>query len=83
MTIKPCQQFSQQPSQPLHEPIHQMLGHQDNFVQLLTNQFDSTHGSTSFFHPNMWNQTYPPQHMNVPNEDIPVRVDDALNVNVE
>ena len=30
--IKPCQQFSQ----PFHEPIHQMLSHQDNFVQLLT-----------------------------------------------
>ena len=22
----------------------------------------------------MWNQTYPPQYMNLPNEDIPVRV---------
>ena len=41
------------PSQPLHEPIHKMLGHQDKFVQLLTAQFDSAHASTSFFHPNM------------------------------
>ena len=36
VTIKPCkqsfQQSSQQPFQPLYEPIHQMLGHQDNFV---------------------------------------------------
>ena len=70
MTIKP----SQQSSQPLHEPIHQMLGQQDSFVQLLTAQFNSTHASTSFFHPNMWNQICLPQHMNLPNEDIPVRV---------
>ena len=49
VTIKP----SQQPSQPLHEPIHQMLGHQNSFVQLMIAQFDSTHASTSFFHPNM------------------------------
>ena len=60
-----------------------MLGHQDSFVQLLTSQFDSIHGSTSFFHPNMWNQTCLPQHMNVPNEDIPIRVDDTHNVNDE
>ena len=79
MTVK----SSQQPSQPLHESIHQMLGQQDNFVQLLTAQFDSAHGSTSFFHPNMWNQTCPLQHMNVPNEDISVRVDDTHNVNGE
>ena len=32
VTVKP----SQQPSQPLHELIHQMLGQQDSFVQLLT-----------------------------------------------
>ena len=51
-----------------------MLDHQDSFVQLLTVQFDSAHASTSFFHPNMWNQTCPLQHMNLPNEDIPVRV---------
>ena len=70
MTITPCQQSSQQPSQPLHEPIHQMLGKKDSFVQLLTVQFDPAHASTSFFHPNMWNQTCPPQHMNLPNEDI-------------
>ena len=36
----------------------------------------------------MWNQTCPPQHMNqsisyVPNEDIPVRIDDTHNVNAE
>ena len=40
VTVKPSQQsfeqFFQQPSQLLHEPIHQMLGHQDSFVQLLT-----------------------------------------------
>ncbi|XWS10453.1 hypothetical protein CRYUN_Cryun39dG0080500 [Craigia yunnanensis] len=27
-------------------------------------QFALAHGSISFFHPNMWNQTCPPQHMN-------------------
>ena len=57
VTVKPSQQPSQQscqqPSQPLHEPIHQMLGQQDSFVQLLTAQFDLTHASSSFFHPNM------------------------------
>ena len=74
VTVKHSQQSSQQPSQPIHELIHQMLGQLDNFVQLLTAQFDSAHASTSFFHPNMWNQTYPPQHMNLPNEDILVRV---------
>ena len=52
-----------------------MLGQQDNFIQLLTAQFDLAHASTSFFHQNMWNQTCPPQHMNLPNEeDILVRV---------
>ena len=48
VTVKPSQQSSQQPSQPLHELIHQMLGHQDSFVQLLTTQFDLAHESTSF-----------------------------------
>ena len=63
------------PFQPLHESIHQMLGQQASFVQLLTAQFDSTHASTSFFHPNMWNQTCLPQYMNLPNEeDILVRI---------
>ena len=73
------------PSQPLHEPIHQMLGQQDSFVQLLTAQFDSVHASSIFFHPNMWNQTCPPQHMNLPNEDIPVRVaeDEDVEANTE
>ena len=64
VTVKPSQQSfeqsSQQSFQSLHETIHQMLGHQDNFVQLLTAQFDSAHASTSFFHPIMWNQTCPP-----------------------
>ena len=32
VTIKPYQQSSQQPSQPFHESIHQMLGHQNSFV---------------------------------------------------
>ena len=45
VTVKP----SRQPSQPLHEPIQQMLGQQDSFVQLLTAQFDPAHASTSFF----------------------------------
>ena len=49
VTVKPFQQ----PSQSLHEPIHQMLGQQDNFVQLLTTQFDRAYASISFFHPNM------------------------------
>ena len=34
--IKLCQQSSQQPSQSLYEPIHQMLDRQDSFVQLMT-----------------------------------------------
>ena len=78
MIVKSFQQSSeqsfQQLFQPLHEPVHQMLGHQNSFVQLLTPQFDSAHASTSFFHPNMWNQTCHPQHMNLLNEDIPIRV---------
>ena len=53
VTIKPCKQSSQQLFQPIHEPIHQMLDHQVNFVQLLIAQFDLAHASTSFFHPNM------------------------------
>ena len=32
MTVKPSQQSFEQSSQPLHESIHQMLGHQDSFV---------------------------------------------------
>ena len=28
----------------------------------------------------MWNQTCPPQHMNLPNEDIPVRVAEHKDV---
>ena len=32
VAIKPYQQSSQQPSQPFHELIHQMLGHQDSLV---------------------------------------------------
>ena len=36
VTVKPSHQSSQQPSQPLNESIHQMLGQQDSFVQLLT-----------------------------------------------
>ena len=57
-----------------------MLGQQDSFVQLLTAQFDSAHASTSFFHPNIWNQTCPPQHMNLPNKDLPVRVAEQEDV---
>ena len=72
VTVKPSHQLSQQPSQPLNESIHQMLGQQNSFVQLLNTQFDQAHASSSFFHSNMWNQTCPPQHMNLPNENIPV-----------
>ena len=31
----------------------------------------------------MWNKTYPPLHMNLPNEDIAIRFDDTDNVNAE
>ena len=54
----------------------------------MASQFASTHGFNHLFHPNIWNQTCSPQHMNqstsyVPNEDISVRIDDTHNVNVE
>ena len=51
-------------------------------------QFSSRHGSNLLFDPNMWNQTCPPQHTNqstsfVPNEDIPIEIDDTQNVYAE
>ena len=58
--VKPYQKSSQQPSQSLHEPIHQTLGQQNSFLQLMIAQFASTHGSNRLFHPNMWNQTCHP-----------------------